>query len=258
MHNGPRAQREIGAPSRPVDDPGRLRHKPDEMTDTPSPPDRPLLIAVAGGSGSGKSTLAFALQARLPAGTVRVVFEDAYYGDYGGEPGFDAATFDFDDVAAKDHGLLAQHLRALKAGETVEGPVYCFSTHRRKAETERLAPSPIVVVEGAHLLCTPSLAAVFDLRIFVDTPADVRFIRRLIRDQRERDRTADSVVSQYLATVRPAHERLIEPSRALADIVIADQCGAVTPGDPAVFDRLLAPVLAHPMLAPFRQKPTVS
>jgi len=208
----------------------------------------PLLIAVAGGSGSGKSTLAAALQARLPDGGVRMVIEDAYYGDWGGRPGFDAATFDFDDLSAKDHDLLAEHLRALKAGRVVEGPVYCFSTHRRKAETERLEPGAVIVVEGAHLLCTPALAALFDLRVFVDTPADVRFIRRLIRDQRERDRTADSVIQQYLATVRPAHERLIEPSRRLADIVIADERGAVVPDDPAEMDRLLAPLLGHPRL----------
>lgn len=208
----------------------------------------PLLIAVAGGSGSGKSTLAAALQARLPEGVVRMVIEDAYYGDWGGRPGFDAATFDFDDLSAKDHDLLAEHLRALKAGRVVEGPVYCFSTHRRKAETERLEPGAVIVVEGAHLLCTPALAALFDLRVFVDTPADVRFIRRLIRDQRERDRTADSVIQQYLATVRPAHERLIEPSRRLADIVIADERGAVVPDDPAEMDRLLAPLLGHPRL----------
>lgn len=208
----------------------------------------PLLIAVAGGSGSGKSTLAAALQARLPDGAVRMVIEDAYYGDWGGQPGFDAATFDFDDLSAKDHDLLAEHLRALRAGRVVEGPVYCFSTHRRKAETERLEPGAVIVVEGAHLLCTPALAALFDLRVFVDTPADVRFIRRLIRDQRERDRTADSVIGQYLATVRPAHERLIEPSRRLADIVIADERGAVVPDDPAEMDRLLAPLLGHPRL----------
>ena len=217
-------------------------------------PDRPLLIAVAGGSGSGKSTLAAALQARLPEGTVRVVIEDAYYGDWGGQPGFDAATFDFDDVSSKDHGLLAEHLLALKAGETVEGPIYCFSTHRRKPETETLSPSPVIVVEGAHLLCTPDLTTIFDLRVFVDTPSDVRFIRRLIRDQRERDRTADSVISQYLATVRPAHERFIQPSRLLADIVITDDRGAVIPVDPGEFDRLLAPVLFHPLLKPFRDQ----
>lgn len=220
------------------------------MTD-PISPAPPLLIAVAGGSGSGKSTLAAALQARLPDGVVRMVIEDAYYGDWGGRLGFDASTFDFDDISAKDHDLLAEHLRALKAGRGVEGPIYCFSTHRRKPETERLEPGPVIVVEGAHLLCTPTLAALFDLRVFVDTPADVRFIRRLIRDQRERDRTAESVISQYLATVRPAHERFIEPSRRQADIVIADERGAVVPDDPAEMDRLLAPVLADARLQRF-------
>lgn len=229
------------------------------MTDDPAKaPDRPLLIAVAGGSGSGKSTLAAALQARLPEGTVRVVIEDAYYGDWGGRPGFDPATFDFDDIAAKDHDLLARHLLALKAGKTVEGPVYCFSTHRRKAEVDRLEPRPVIVVEGAHLLCTPELASIFDLRVFVDTPSDVRFIRRLIRDQRERDRTAESVISQYLATVRPAHERFIQPSRMLADIVIVDDRGAVIPVDPNEFDRLLAPVLFHPLLKPFRDEASLA
>lgn len=222
------------------------------MTDASSvAPAPPLLIAVAGGSGSGKSTLAAALRARLPEGVVRMVIEDAYYGDWGGNPGFDPATFDFDDISAKDHGLLAEHLRALKAGQTVEGPIYCFSTHRRRPESERVEPCPLIVVEGAHLLCTPALAAIFDLRVFVDTPADVRFIRRLIRDQRERDRTAESVIGQYLATVRPAHERFIEPSRRLADIVIDDGRGAVVPDDPAEMDRLLQPLLRDPRVRAF-------
>lgn len=214
-------------------------------------PTQPLLIAVAGGSGSGKSTLATALEARLPAGTVTVVIEDAYYGDHGGRPGFDPLGFDFDDVTAKDHGLLASHLAALRAGETVDVPLYCFETHRRLASVATVTPAPLIVVEGAHLLCTAELAALFDLRIYVDTPPDVRFIRRLIRDQIQRGRTADSVIQQYLATVRPAHQRLIEPSRARADIVIADDRGAVVPDDPTEFDRLLAPVLAHPLLKSF-------
>lgn len=214
-------------------------------------PASPLLIAVAGGSGSGKSTLATALEARLPAGTVTVVIEDAYYGDHGGKAGFDPLGFDFDDVTAKDHGLLASHLAALRAGETVDVPLYCFETHRRLASVATVSPAPLIVVEGAHLLCTAELAALFDLRIYVDTPPDVRFIRRLIRDQAQRGRTADSVIQQYLATVRPAHQRLIEPSRARADIVIADDRGAVVPDDPTEFDRLLAPVLAHPLLKSF-------
>lgn len=219
------------------------------------PSSSPLLIAVAGGSGSGKSTLAGALEARLPAGTVTLVIEDAYYGDYGGRPGFDAARFDFDDVTAKDHDLLAEHLVALREGRAVEGPLYCFETHRRLAAVTTVAPAPLIVVEGAHLLCTEALAALFDLRIFVDTPPDVRFIRRLIRDQAQRGRTADSVIQQYLATVRPAHERLIEPSRARADIVIADDRGAVVPDDPAELDRLLAPVLGHPLLRALPSNP---
>lgn len=222
------------------------------MTAAPVPSSaEPLLIAVAGGSGSGKSTLATALEARLPAGTVTVVIEDAYYGDHGGKPGFDAARFDFDDVEAKDHGLLADHLAALRAGRRVEAPLYCFETHRRLPSVETIAPAPLIVVEGAHLLCTEDLAALFDLRIYVDTPPDVRFIRRLIRDQAQRGRTADSVIQQYLATVRPAHQRLIEPSRDRADIVIADDAGAVIPNDPGELDRLLAPVLAHPLLRSF-------
>ncbi len=216
------------------------------MSDTPAK--APLLIAVSGGSGSGKSTLAAALEARMPVGTVTLVIEDAYYGDHGGKPGFDPAGFDFDDVRAKDHAALIGDLAALKRGETVPAARYCFETHRRLPSVDTLAPSPLVVVEGAHLLCTPELAGIFDLRIFVDTPADVRFIRRLIRDQIQRGRTADSVIQQYLATVRPAHQRLIEPSRERADIVIADDRGAVVPDDPAEFDRLLAPVLAHPLL----------
>ncbi|MDO8294819.1 MAG: uridine kinase [Caulobacter sp.] len=211
----------------------------------------PLLIAVAGGSGSGKSTLAAALEARLPGGAVTLLIEDAYYGDHGGKPGFDPARFDFDDVTAKDHDLLARHLAALRAGEAVQAPLYCFETHRRLDPVAMVSPAPLIVVEGAHLLCTAELAALFDLRVFVDTPPDVRFIRRLIRDQAQRGRTADSVIQQYLATVRPAHERLIEPSRARADIVIADDRGAVVPDDPTEFDRLLAPVLAHPLLRNF-------
>lgn len=219
------------------------------MTDQPpSPSPSPLLIAVAGGSGSGKSTLASALEARLPAGAVTLVIEDAYYGDHGGKPGFDPAAFDFDDLSAKDHDLLARDLTALKAGQVVDGPVYSFETHRRLADTTVLAPAPLIVVEGAHLLCNADLAALFDLRIYVDTPPDVRFIRRLIRDQAQRARTADSVIQQYLATVRPAHLTFVEPSRTRADIVINDDRGAVIPDDPREFDRLLAPVLAHPLL----------
>ena len=115
---------------------------------------------------------------------------------------------------------------------------------------EAVAAAKVVVVEGTHVLCTPDLTALFDIRVFVDTPADIRFIRRLLRDQSERGRTADSVIHQYLLTVRPGHERLTEPSRTHADFIVADATAAVRLEDPQAVVRLAAPVLAHPLLWP--------
>ncbi|PZN99786.1 MAG: uridine kinase [Alphaproteobacteria bacterium] len=210
-----------------------------------------ILIAITGGSGSGKSTLAQALVAALPRGAAALMREDSYYRDAASLPGFDAATFDFDDVAARDHGLMTADLMRLKAGKPVTAPVYSFIHHGREPDGEPIPVADVVIVEGTHVLCTPAMTALFDIRVFVDTPADIRFIRRLLRDQEERGRTADSVVAQYLTTVRPGHERLTEPSRTHADFVIADTTAAVRLEDPQAVVRLAAPVLAHPLLAPF-------
>ncbi len=210
---------------------------------------KPFLIAVTGGSGSGKSTLAATLLAELPAGCAAFLSEDWYYADVGAGPGFDPATYDFDDLPVRDHARLVVDLRALRAGRAVSAPAYDFVVHRRTAEhAHPVEPRPVVVAEGAHLLCAAEVAALFDLKVFVDTPADVRFIRRLIRDQAERGRTARSVIDQYLATVRPAHERLVEPARARADLVVADTAGRVEDADPADLRRLAEPVLAHAAL----------
>ena len=208
-----------------------------------------ILIGITGGSGSGKSTLAEALVSALPAGAAVLMREDSYYRDAASLPGFDAATFDFDDVAARDHVLLGEHLASLKAGRDIIAPLYSFIHHGREPGGEAVRAAPVVVVEGTHLLCTPELADLFDIRVFVDTPADIRFIRRLLRDQTERGRTAESVIGQYLATVRPGHERLTEPSRLNADFIIADATAAVRLEDPQAVVRLAAPVLAHPLLA---------
>jgi uridine kinase len=208
-----------------------------------------LLIAITGGSGSGKSTLAEAVVAALPGRSV-LLREDAYYLDAASLPDFDAATFDFDDVAARDHDLLIRDLDALKAGQAIVAPRYSFITHGREAEGEPVHPAEVVVVEGAHLLCTPALAERFDIRVFVDTPADIRFIRRLLRDQVERGRSAASVIDQYLKTVRPGHERFTEPSKVAADFIVADTAAAVRLVDPQTVVRLAAPLLAHPQLAP--------
>ena len=213
-----------------------------------------LLIAITGGSGSGKSTLAEAVVAALPGRSV-LLREDAYYLDAAGLPDFDAATFDFDDVAARDHDLLIRDLDSLKAGRAIVAPRYSFITHGREAEGEPVEPAEVVVVEGAHLLCTPALAERFDIRVFVDTPADIRFIRRLLRDQVERGRSAPSVIDQYLKTVRPGHERFTEPSKVAADFIVADTAAAVRLVDPQTVVRLAAPLLAHPRLAPLVEPP---
>jgi uridine kinase len=213
-----------------------------------------LLIAITGGSGSGKSTLAETVVAALPAGRAVLLREDSYYKDAASLPDFDATTFDFDDVAARDHDLLIRDLTALKSGRDVVAPVYSFIHHGREPGGEPLAATDVVLVEGAHLLCTPDLAALFDIKVFVDTPADIRFIRRLLRDQAERGRTAQSVIEQYLGTVRPGHERLTEPTKVLADFVVADATAAVRLTDPHAVVRLAAPVLAHPLLSPFMER----
>ncbi|WP_438852813.1 uridine kinase [Brevundimonas nasdae] len=210
-----------------------------------------ILIAITGGSGSGKSTLAEALVSSLPQGAAVLVREDSYYRDAASVPDFNADTFDFDDVAARDHDLMIADLKALKDGRAVTAPVYSFIHHGREPEGEPIPAAEVVVVEGIHLLCTPELTQLFDIRVFVDTPADIRFIRRLLRDQAERGRSADSIVSQYLATVRPGHERLTEPSRVHADFVVADATAAVRLEDPQAVVRLAAPVLAHPLLQGF-------
>ncbi len=211
-----------------------------------------ILIAITGGSGSGKSTLAETVAAVLPQGSAVLMREDSYYRDAVSLPGFDAATFDFDDVAARDHDLLIDDLKRLKAGKPVTAPVYSFIHHGREPEGEPIPAAPVIIVEGTHVLCTPALAGLFDIRVFVDTPADIRFIRRLLRDQAERGRTAASVIDQYLKTVRPGHERLTEPSRTRADFIVADATAAVRLDDPQVIVRLAAPLLAHPLLAGLR------
>ena len=188
------------------------------------PTDRPgvLLVAIAGGSGAGKSLLASSVQRALPDVPVTLVEHDWYYADLGHLPSEERARQDFDVPEALDNALLAEHLRWLAGGEAVAAPQYCFRSHTRRAETVPLAPAPVVIVCGVLLLAVPELAELFGLRVFVDAPADLRFIRRLRRDLAERGRSVESVIEQYLATVHPAHERLVEPSRARADLVVTD------------------------------------
>ncbi len=211
-----------------------------------------ILVAITGGSGSGKSTLAEGLAAALPAGAATLLSEDWYYRDCSAFPAFDPATFDFDDIVIRDHTLLVEHLTALKAGRAIHAPVYDFATHSRKAEAgRRVDPAPVLLVEGTHLLCSEAVSAVFDLRLYLDTPDDVRFIRRLLRDQEHRGRTARSVIDQYLGTVRPAHFRLTHVSQARADLIVRDPSTTVDHPDPEAVAALVRPLLKHPVFAAF-------
>ena len=181
-----------------------------------------LVIGICGGTGSGKTTVANRLLEAT--GTRDVVFlqQDSYYRNLADMPlDFrDRANFDHPD--AFDNDLFIGHLRALRRGETVELPVYDFKTHTRQFETRRTLPRPIIIVEGILIFADQRLLDEMDIKVFVDTPDDIRFIRRLKRDIAERARTVDSVIEQYTATVRPMHMQFVEPSKRCADIIIPE------------------------------------
>ncbi|MEO1038752.1 MAG: uridine kinase [Pseudomonadota bacterium] len=205
----------------------------------------PLIIGVSGGSASGKTEIARATaRAAAPMSTL-VLAEDDYYGDHGAEPGFEAPQFNFDDPAARDHRLLAEQLTRLKAGEAVDAPIYDFTIHRRRADTRVLQPADVIIVEGIHLFADAALRAAFDLRVFVDAPDDIRLARRLLRDVNERGRTPQSVVAQYLGTVRPMHHAWTLPTREHAHLVIRNDSAAARPSDglQTLFEQLAHPVI---------------
>lgn len=177
------------------------------------------LIAITGGSGAGKTTVARALARRLGAGAV-VLAEDDYYRCASTIPGFDAATHNFDAPEAKEHALLRDHLALARSGEAFDKPVYDLVTHRRQPEVERIVHADHVIVEGIHLLAAPELKSLFDLTVFMHSDESLRLGRRMIRDAESRGRTPRSVMAQFFNTVRPMHERFVEPQRALADLVI--------------------------------------
>jgi uridine kinase len=183
---------------------------------------RPLLVGVAGGSGSGKTTVARALAASFRAEQVQIVLMDSYYRDRGSVPLEARAAINYDHPDAFDEALLVEQLEALKAGRAIEQPVYDFTRHERRRDRVPVEPSRVVILEGILVLALESVRALLDLKLFVDTAADLRFLRRLRRDVAERGRTVDSVIEQYLATVRPMHEAFIEPTRRHADLIVPE------------------------------------
>jgi uridine kinase len=184
--------------------------------------DTPLVIGIAGGTGSGKSTVASVILSRVGKDRIAFLLHDAYYRDRSHIPFPERAEANFDHPDELETPLLVRHIGELKAGRTVEMPVYDFVTYSRTGQTVRVEPRPVIIVEGILIFAEPELRACFDVRLFVDADADVRFIRRLERDIAERGRTVESVIHQYQATVRPMHLEFVEPSKRWADVIIPE------------------------------------
>ncbi len=182
----------------------------------------PLVIGIAGGTGSGKTTIAKEILTELPRGSVAPLQHDAYYRDRSAIPESIRANLNFDHPDALDNDLLLDHLDVLCRGEAVGMPVYDFVNHRRTEETVPVSPAPVVIVEGILIFVDERLRDRFDIKLYVDTPSDIRVLRRIRRDMVERGRTFDSIRAQYYATVRPMHEAFVEPTRRFADLIVPE------------------------------------
>ena len=183
---------------------------------------KPFVVGVAGGTASGKTTVAERLAGLLGESQLALVKLDAYYRNREDLDIEARAQINYDHPDAFDWPLMNDHLAALVAGASVPVPVYDYAIHDRSKEVRIVTPARIVVVEGILVLWEPILRERFDLKIFIDTPADLRLIRRLRRDVAERGRTPENIIEQYLTTVRPSHERFIEPSKRYADVIIPE------------------------------------
>jgi uridine kinase len=190
----------------------------------PPPPllQRPFIIGVAGGTGSGKTTVSRSIQAAVGAERIAYLEHDSYYNDHSHLSPEERAHCNYDHPDSLDTPLLVRHLHALCRWEAVEVPIYDFATHTRTPRTQSVSPAPIILVEGILLFSEKELREMMDMRFYVDTDADVRFIRRLHRDVEERGRTLESVITQYMETVRPMHLEFVEPSKRYADIIIPE------------------------------------
>jgi len=183
---------------------------------------RALVIGVAGGSGSGKTTVADAIVRRVGHDRVRSIHQDRYYRDLSRLDEASRRRTNFDHPDAIEDDLLVEHLDLLAAGNSVELPIYDFARHLRTGRTDTAEPRPVILVEGILILAVAAVRARLDLKLYVDTDADLRFIRRLERDTEQRGRSVQSVVDQWLATVRPMHLEFVEPSRRYADLIIPE------------------------------------
>ncbi|MBT3337510.1 MAG: uridine kinase [Anaerolineae bacterium] len=182
----------------------------------------PLVIGIAGGSGSGKTTVAQEILNRVGAARIAFLQHDAYYKDLSGLPPVQKAAVNFDHPNSLETELLIQHIEELRKGQQVKVPIYDFSRHGRTEKTFDVLPRGVILVEGILIFAEPDLRKLFDVKIFVDTDDDIRFIRRLERDIAERGRTTENVIKQYVSTVRPMHLEFVEPSKRYADVIIPE------------------------------------
>ena len=181
----------------------------------------PVIIGIAGGTGSGKTTLTERLKAEFQ-GDVSVLYHDNYYKSHSDMTYEERAKLNYDHPDAFETERMIADLQALRRGEAVECPVYDYTVHDRSPQTLVVQPTKVILVEGILIFAEPELRALMDIKIFVDTDADVRILRRIMRDVKKRGRSLDSVVQQYLTTVKPMHEQFVEPSKRYADLIVPE------------------------------------
>ena len=181
-----------------------------------------IVIGIAGGSGSGKTTLADTLVSYFGENEVSILRHDNYYKRNDDLSYEERAKLNYDHPDAFDTELLCEHIRQLKAGRPIDMPVYDYSVHNRSEKTIRIQPNPVIILEGILILSEPRLVELMDFKIFVDTDADERILRRIIRDVNDRGRSLDSVIRQYRETVKPMHDQFVEPSKRKANIIIPE------------------------------------
>ena len=181
-----------------------------------------IFIGIAGGTGSGKTTLADRLVDSFGRDEVSIIRHDNYYKRHDEMTYEERCKLNDDHPDAFDNDLLREHLLQLKEGKTVEVPVYDYTIHNRSNEVEKVVSAPVIVLEGILIFQEPMISELMDIKVFVDTDADVRILRRIQRDVEERGRSLQSVISQYLTTVKPMHEQFVEPSKRKADIIIPE------------------------------------
>jgi uridine kinase len=183
---------------------------------------RPVIIGIAGGTGSGKTTVARAIYDRVGKDRIEWISHDSYYRNFDGLTPEQRHKINFDHPDSLETELLVRQLDVLCKGSSVDVPRYDFTTHSRMTETQHVEPRRVIIVEGILVLAEVDLRKRIDIKLFVDTPADIRFVRRLVRDIKSRGRTLESVVDQYVNTVRPMHEEFVEPSKRYADLIIPE------------------------------------